>query len=137
MTNDEWYVIKDFESFINSTRAIVYNSLGNDQEDTENDTDLTIVLEKEKEELDKVLSYDESVIIAQGILKKQINKKTKTERYLVSDSKYIELLSSLNHRLVGNILHSLVNKGLVESGFDDEANDFIFWVKNNDQTDRN
>lgn len=134
MTNDEWYVIKDFESFINSTRAIVYNSFGNESKDDH--TDLTIVLEKEKEELDNVLSYNESVVIAQSILKKQVNKKTKKERYLVSDSKYIELLSSLNYRLVGNILHGLSNKGLIESGYDDEANDFVFWIKDNDKTDR-
>jgi hypothetical protein len=42
--------------------------------------------------------------------------------------------------MVSNILNSLVNKGLVETAYDAEANDFIFWVsdenkKENPETD--
>ncbi|NBT08684.1 MAG: hypothetical protein EBS98_07780, partial [Chitinophagia bacterium] len=40
------------------------------------------------------------------------------------------ILEELNSRLVSNILNSLVNKGLIESAYDSDTNDFVFWVKN-------
>lgn len=39
--------------------------------------------------------------------------------------------------MVSNILNTLVNKGVLDSGYDSEKNDFIFWVKedaNNQET---
>ena len=39
--------------------------------------------------------------------------------------------------MVSNILNQLVQKGLVESAFDTESNDFIFWVKDNDKLFKN
>jgi len=35
--------------------------------------------------------------------------------------------------MVSNIINSLVKKGLIETAFDSEKNDFIFWVKDNEQ----
>jgi hypothetical protein len=31
--------------------------------------------------------------------------------------------------MVSNILNTLVNKGVLDSAFDTDQNDFIFWVK--------
>jgi hypothetical protein len=33
--------------------------------------------------------------------------------------------------MISNMLNNLVNKGVLDSGFDDESNDFIFWIKDN------
>jgi hypothetical protein len=35
--------------------------------------------------------------------------------------------------MVSNIISGLVQKGLVETAFDEEANDFVFWVKKNEE----
>ena len=47
----------------------------------------------------------------------------------ISDDDYHIFLEDLNRRLVSNLIGSLVNKGVLDSAFDDERNDFIFWVK--------
>ena len=31
--------------------------------------------------------------------------------------------------MTSNIVNGLVQKGLIETAFDSEANDFIFWIK--------
>ena len=31
--------------------------------------------------------------------------------------------------MVSNIVHGLVKRGVLHTAFDDEKNDFIFWVK--------
>lgn len=128
MKNKDWYVVKDLESFIDSTRALVFNNFGKQKNDTWDEIKLS-VLPEEQEELDSVLSYSEALLITQETLKKQTHKTTSQTRYLVSDARYRKLIDAFNHRIVGNLLRSLVNKGLVESSFDNETNDFIFWVK--------
>lgn len=129
MKNNNWFIIEDIETLINTSRAVVFNSFGKTRTDTSNDNHLDKVLDSDKEELDKILSYDESLLIAQGMFKKQKHKKTKEERYVISDIIYHKYISSLNERMIGNILNSLVNKGLVEAAFDSESNDFVFWIK--------
>jgi len=38
----------------------------------------------------------------------------------------------MNGRLVSNMLTSLVSKGLIESAYDEQINDFVFWIKDNE-----
>jgi hypothetical protein len=95
--------------------------------DKESDLKFTINPE-DKDELDSILSFDETKNIMMPHLRKQINKRSKEERYLLEDSKYEEILELVGSRMVSNILHNLVKKGLVESAFDTECNDFIFWI---------
>ena len=47
----------------------------------------------------------------------------------MNDKMFLAIIESLNERMVSNLLNSLVNKGLVETAYDDEDDDFIFWVK--------
>jgi hypothetical protein len=137
MQDNEWYVIKDLDSFVNTTRTLVFNNFGKTP-DQQSDIDiLDQVNIDEIDEFNSVLSYDESIIIAKEMLKKQVNKKTLKERYLVSDYMYMQLIESLNARMVGNILNNLVNKGLVETAFDEKSNDFIFWCVDNDKQEKN
>jgi hypothetical protein len=35
--------------------------------------------------------------------------------------------------MVSNMLNNLVNKGMIETGYDDETNDFIFWIKDENE----
>jgi hypothetical protein len=63
---------------------------------------------------------------------------SKTEDYYkIKEDDYDDFLVQLNRRMVSNIVKDLVSKGLVESAFDNEKNDFVFWVKGDeDETER-
>ena len=138
MNNEEWFIIKDIDELTNSARALVFNNFGKTTEpETEEEADpvndlLLEVDPKDQKELDSVLSYSESLIIVKQHIKKQINKKTDSIRYVMSNNIFLTIIESLNDRMVSNLLNSLVNRGLVETGYDEESNDFVFWVKEND-----
>jgi hypothetical protein len=126
--NDNWFVIKNLDGLINSSRALVFNHFGNSESDSGVDLEID---NTDKDELDSVLSFNEAKIIILGLLKKQKNKKTKQIRYLMNNALYHLIISSLNDRMVSNILQGLVSKGLVETAYDDNVDDFVFWIKEN------
>lgn len=125
----EWYVISDFDGFVNSTRSLVFNNFGSQDDFISSDLQIKNLEQSEQEELDTVLSFAESFVIIKGLLKKQINKKTNKSRLVVSDKIFLDIIQSLNDRLVSNLLNNLVNKGLIDTGYDEESNDFVFWIK--------
>lgn len=135
--DDDWFVIKDLHDLINATRALVFNNFGKSQDSQEIDILSFSVHPDDIKEIDTVLSFDESKLIVIDRLKKQKNRQTKKIRYMLNNALYLEIVSALNDRMVSNILNNLVSKGLVESAYDSEANDFIFWIKNNDTTQNN
>jgi hypothetical protein len=134
--NDEWFVVTNLDELINATRALVFNNFGK-QDSKEPDIISFTIHPDDLKEIDTVLSFEESKIIVDNLLKKQTHKITKQIRYMVNDQKFSEIISSLNDRMVSNILNSLVNKGLVETAYDSDSNDFIFWIPNNDNKDEN
>lgn len=131
----DWFIINDIDEFTDKTRAIVYNNFGSW---SDNGSDIDKVIDnmdiKDRDELDKVLSHQESLSIIKQLIRKQTHKISKQSRYILNDDLFITILENLNSRLVSNILNNLVQKGLVESAFDNESNDFVFWVKH-DKTD--
>jgi hypothetical protein len=123
---DEWFVIKDMDMFINYTRNMIYENYGDAKtEDVSKELD-----SQEIQELDRILSFDESLNIVKGLVKKQKNKKNDAIRFIVNDDSYMKIIQSLTDRMTSNILTSLVKKGVVETAYDSEENDFIFWIKN-------
>jgi hypothetical protein len=126
MKNKNWYVITDINEFINNTRILVYNSFGSKSNDNQQDM-LKEIHPEEQEEFDKVLSYKESKNIISTIVRVQTNKKTQQQRYLINEILLDKIITQLNQRLVSNILSTLVNKGLIETTYDPELNDFVFW----------
>jgi hypothetical protein len=134
MQKDEWYVIGDLNKFIESTRVLVFDIFGNtNQQDID---ELSLLLsdlsEEEKQEIDTVLSQQECEVLAKDFITTEVNKKTKKYRYTLSNKKYMEMIECFNSRMISNMLNTLVNKGLLETAYDNESNDFIFWVKNNE-----
>ena len=132
-TNEEWFIIKDIDELTNSARALVFSNFGksNHPEETDDLVDdlLLEVSPEDQKELDSVLSYSESLIIVKQHIKKQIHKKTDKIRYIMNNDMFLKIIQSLNDRMVSNLLNSLVNRGLVETAYDAEDDDFIFWVK--------
>ena len=57
--------------------------------------------------------------------------------YVISEKKYMAMIESFNQRLVSNMLKNLTQIGLLESAYDSELNDFIFWIKEQDQPNEN
>lgn len=132
----EQYVINDIEEFTDKVRIIVYNNFGLWQDDkAEIDILIDDIKESEQENFDAMLSHNESLTIVLSLVKKQKNRKTEQTRYALDDDIFATIIHSLNERMVSNVLNSLVKKGLVESAFDSESNDFIFWVKDENKED--
>lgn len=125
-----WYVVDDLDEFVLATRKLLFNNFGkSDDKETSAIDDMLNISVEEQNEFDTILTQEESIIIAKNILKKQSNNKTQEIRYLVNDKMYLQMIENLNSRMISNTLNGLVNKGVLESGFDTEQNDFVFWIK--------
>lgn len=132
MSESQWFIIPNLSEFTDKARSIVYNNFGVWQNKNEIDVIIDDVVENEKEEFNKILSHQESLVIVKENIKKERNKITKEIRYVLNDEMFAEIVHKLNDRMVSNIINGLVKKGLVETAFDNESNDFIFWIKENE-----
>lgn len=131
----DWFIINDITEFTDKARAIVYNNFGNWESTNGVDQIIDSVKDSDKKDFDRILSHDESLVIVKQVAKKQKNKKTQQVRYIVNEKIFAKIVEDLNSRMVSNVLNELVKKGLVESAYDSESNDFIFWIK--DEQDKN
>jgi DNA-binding HxlR family transcriptional regulator len=127
----EWFIVNDIVEFTDKARAIVYNNFGEWKDNTDEPIGIEDVSLDEQDDFNKVLSHEESLVIIKQLVKKEKHKKTKKVRYILNDEIFSQIIYDLNTRMVSNILNSLVQKGLVESAFDSEINDFVFWTKEN------
>lgn len=125
-----WFIIEDLDKFVESTRVIIFDGFGNKEKNSENIANKLSDLSKEdQDELNEVLTQNECLIMSKEFIKTQKNKVTDKTRMILDNRSYMKMIETFNSRMVGNMLNGLVNRGLVESAFDEESNDFIFWVK--------
>jgi hypothetical protein len=132
--DNEWFAIDDLDTFIESTRVLVFNAFGKTNE-TDLDELSFILSELSPEhlkELNETLSQEECRVISKDYIKKEIHRKTKAIRFTISTDKYMEMIESFNSRLISNMLSSLVSNGILESAYDEKCNDFIFWIKDDE-----
>ena len=129
MNKKDWFVIQDLDKFVNHSRTIVFNSWGNKDMPDSGIENLLELKQQDKKEINNVLSFDESLVIIKTFVKKQYNKKTSQERFIISEKIYMDILEALGNRMTSNILNDLVNKGIVETAYDSESDDFVFWIK--------
>lgn len=129
------YIIDDIEEFTESSRRLVFSHFGEEKVEIESEQDLFLsnLNPEEEKELDSVLSFSEAKTIVMSLAKVQKHKTTQEKRYLIDDKIFVSILEALNTRLVSNILINLTNKGLIESAYDSTLDDFVFWVKNEDE----
>lgn len=129
---DEWYEIVDIEKFVESTRVLIFDAFGKKNPELENlATDLQELKEQERLEIDSVLTQQEALLIVKNLAKK------KHGVYSINNKIYSQIIDSFNTRLIGNMLSSLTSRGLLETAFDSESNDFVFWVpENNDKNNQ-
>ena len=138
MNDNEWFIIDDLQKFVESTRVLVFDSFGSQNEKTVDELAMMLseLDESESEELETTLTQTECMVIAKKYLRKQINKSTNEERYVIDTNRYMEMIESFNTRMISNMLNNLSNRGLIESAYDSEANDFIFWIKDDSQKEQ-
>jgi hypothetical protein len=128
--------ILNLDKLINFSRRLVFFNF-DEQNADESDADfiekVNNIKDSDNTELDLILPFDECKAIFQELIKKKINKTTKSVKYLMKESDYDKILVMLNNRMESNIVKGLVNKGIVEIAFDSEKNDFVFWIKTNNE----
>ena len=132
--NDKtWFLIKNFEGFVNHARGLVFKVFGESVGQQEIDEDMSTIYESlsklDLEEMNQTLPLEQCLLISKQHIKIKTNRKTKETEYYINDNILFRLLESFNTRMVSNILSKLTNDGLLESAFDEVKNDFIFWIK--------
>lgn len=136
-----WYLVNDIEDFVNSARRLVFYCFGDKDQPVKPTDTIESLLEKmseeEIEEMNSALPYNESLVIVKEHAKKKLDKTDNIEKYYITDKILYTIIEALNSRMVSNILNHLTNKGILESGYDAELGDFIFWVKeDNEETQK-
>lgn len=132
-----WYLIHDIENFVNSSRRLVFYCFGDVNQPIKPTDSIESIIDKmteeEKEELDSSLPYSESLLIVQQFAKQKKDKYGNI-KYHITDSILNSIIEALNSRMVSNILNHLVNTGMLESAYDSDLGDFVFWIdeKNNE-----
>ena len=124
-------MISNLEDLINFSRNVIYNNLGECEEtDAEEFFEkIKTMTQENKDELDRILPYKECKIIMKEFTIRKRNKNTKKTALFMRESDYNKVLEELNQRMVSNIISNLVSKDILEMAFDEEKNDFVFWVK--------
>lgn len=133
--SNEVFIIDDLPKFIESTRVLVFNTFGETEEGIDELSFLLSELDKEEVgELNETLTQQECEIISKDFIRKETNKKTKKIRFTISTKKYMAMIESFNSRMISNMLNNMVNRDLLETAYDVDANDFVFWVKDSGNT---
>jgi hypothetical protein len=125
---DTVYTMEDPDAFINQIRRLIFAGFGlKDLADSE----LQHLLDEiDEEEMERTISFAECKLIAMEYLEaKKIRRKIK---YFLTEENFTNLVEAINARLVSNLITELVDMGQLESAWDNESNDFIFWVPEND-----
>lgn len=131
---DEWMEIVNVDKLTDFTRKVIFHNFDNqnnrltDQEFLEK---VKRIKSEDSEEMERLLPFNEVRTILKSFLKKRKNKKTQEIKLFMKESDYDQILLEFNQRMISNIVQGLVKKGVLETAFDDEKNDFVFWVKNN------
>jgi len=130
--DEGWMEIVNIDKLVDFSRRVIFYNFDEDNDDLD-DEDFMKKIEKieskDSAEMNKVLPRDEVKAIFLDLIVKKRNKNTKQVAMFIKEEDYEEVLAQLNQRMVSNIVKGLVSRGLVESAFDSEKNDFVFWVR--------
>lgn len=119
---NEAFYIENIENFIENIRKFSFEKFVeiNNKYSKE---DFLVSLGNKDRDIDSVISLDESKNIIMPMIKKY------KSGYKVYENKIYKIIEKLNSRMVSNSLANLVSLGILESAFDSELNDFVFWEK--------
>lgn len=136
MGQEDWLEIVNLDKLVDFSRKVIFYNF-DETNDGLNDNDFMDKIEKienkDCEELERLLPKDEVKAIFADMTFKKKNKNTKKISLFIKQEDYDHLLSQLNQRMVSNIVKGLVSRGVVESAFDSDKNDFVFWIKKDNE----
>jgi len=136
MGQKDWLEIVNLDKLVDFSRKVIFYNF-DETNDGLNDNDFMDKIEKienkDCEELERLLPKDEVKAIFSDMTFKKKNKNTKKISLFIKQEDYDDLLSQLNQRMVSNIVKGLVSRGVVESAFDSDKNDFVFWIKKDNE----
>jgi uncharacterized Zn finger protein len=131
MKEDGWLEVVNVDKLIKFSRKIIYHNFDEDNDDL-TDTEFLQKVDastdqEDEKEIESLLPFGECRAIFKPFLVRVLSKDDLY--YKIKEDDYDEILIQMNRRMVSNIVKGLVAKGLVESAFDNDKNDFVFWVK--------
>lgn len=138
MKNNERFIIDDLDQFIESTRVLVFDAFGKTNDYTLDDLSILLSDLKDNEinELNQMLTQEECVVMSKQFIKTKIDKRTQKTKSTIDTNTYMKMIECFNSRMISNMLNNLVNRGLLETAYDNKTNDFIFWVKEQESDDK-
>lgn len=128
---DHWLQVVDLDSLVDFTRKLIYHNFDEKNQHLSGEdfiNQITKIDNGDDDDLENILPFNETKLIVKECLVKKRNKRTKEVGFFIKESTYQEILNKFHERMVSNIVRSLVDKGLLEMAFDEEKNDFVFWV---------
>jgi hypothetical protein len=129
MSDEEFaniYQITNLAEFLDASRVWLYTIYGGLNPSESMEIRYIDLETDEQEEIDKVLNIKEVLNIAQQYIKFDEH----NGLWIITENQYEELLIELNGRMTSNLLASMVSSGILESAYDSEINDFVFWRTN-------
>jgi len=137
MSKENYYLIKDFNFFVKETKKVAVDNFKTfvEEKDIEEEYDeVTNKITSEfieiasKAKLDfeeinnQIISDHECEVLMFPMIKHRDGK------MIVSEGMYFDILKCIHTRIISNTLAILASKGIVESAFDEELDDFVFWI---------
>lgn len=119
---NNWYNIPNIDNFIKKIRKFSFDKFI----EINNSNDENIIKLNAKNDVDSLITIEETKNIIMPMIK------TNKQGHKISEKKIYKIVERLNSRMISNSLSSMVSDGILESAFDSELNDFVFWEKNND-----
>ena len=123
----DWYEIIDFFGFTSSLREMIIEDFYSEEEKFKKNK-FGGLFKEQKEQIEKRLSLQEAENIVSSFIKTKKDN-LGNDSYTISKKSLAKALKDLNTRITSNILKDLVSKGVVDTAYDNEKNDFIFWIK--------
>lgn len=114
--------IEDIDEFLDKIRIISYEKFLEVNESMQDEFSKKFN-ENKTNDVNLILSKKEVESIVLPLIKK------KNDKYSVTEKILRKMIEDLNSRMVSNTINKLVIDGVFEVAFDDEINDFIFWIK--------
>lgn len=135
-----WMEIVNLDKLVDFSRKVIFYNFdeeNNDLSDKDFLKKIDTIENVDSKEMDRILSHDETKMILSNLMFKKRNKKTKKIHYFIKEEDYDQVLLQLNQRMVSNIVQGLVSKGVLETAFDDEKDEFVFWVRREYEQEEN
>ena len=128
--SEGWLELSNIDKLIDFSRKLIYYNFDEDTADM-SDENFLRKIEKMSDRVEPELEQLLPFIEIKSMFMEQVVERDGVP--CMSEDSYDQLLVAINQRMISNIVLGLVKKGLLDTAFDSDKNDFVFWVKNQDE----